>query len=136
MREPTDSILVTLSKATIAEYGRQTYQRGIGFSRIIKDWLAADGENGTWSYKLANAPKMEIVWVYWVIGGKIRWRSRVLEIHRNKTIQFSNRSEPMFAKVWLEMFDFEKLPRPYIERKGFQGFRYYYPEDDIRDRSY
>lgn len=121
MKEDQDSILITLSKQTIQD------RRG-GFRRILKEWYDSDGEHQTWWYKLGTAPKdySRINWVYWVIDGRIRYRCRLLSILKNKEMTFNNQKGSMFAKNWLCLFDFEFIPRTIqIERKGFQGFRYF-----------
>lgn len=113
-----DAILITLSQKTIKE------RRG-GIRTIFMEWSNADGEKSTWSYKVGNAPKHEVLWVYWVIGGRVRWRSRILAVHKKKWVRFSNRSTDMFG-TWIEMFDFEPIPRKeQFDQKGFQGFRYH-----------
>lgn len=120
MKEGCDSILVTLSLQTIKE------RRG-GFRAIVNEWRKSDG-NTAWWYKCGTAPKApeNIVWVYWTIGGRIRWRCRLLQVVNDLEIQFSTHSRPLYSKRWLVLFDFEPIPRAQqIEHKGFQGFRYY-----------
>lgn len=112
-----DAIVVTLSMNTIRE------RRG-GLRQILAEWRDADGERSTWWYKCGAAPTREIVNVFWVIGGRIRYKSTLLAIERNKTMMFTV-GTPMFGKAWLILFDFEPIPRHrQIEMKGFQGFRY------------
>lgn len=119
MLERPDSILVTLSQQTIRDYRD-------GYRGILTAWRCSDGENMAWWYRTGNGPKQDVVWVYWVIAGRIRWRCRLLNLVKDKWMQFSNRSDPMYAKCWLVMIDFEPIPRELqIERKGFQGFRYF-----------
>lgn len=124
MREFLDSIVVTMSQQTIKE-------RAGGYKQICREWIDADGENSTWWYRCGNAPKRpwNIVWVYWVVKGRIRWRSRLLEIQKDKEMLFGGQNTPKYAKAWLVMFDFERIPRTrQIEMKGFQGFRYFNSE--------
>lgn len=124
MKESDDSILITLSTQTIKD------RRG-GFKRILKEWMNADGEDSTWWYKTGNGPKYpeRIAWVYWVINGRIRYRCRLLELVKNKEMQFQNQLVPKYAKCWLVLFDFEHVPRhQQIAQKGFQGFRYFNSE--------
>ncbi len=118
MIEQPDAIIITLSQQTIKD------RRG-GYRKILQEWLEADGERGLWYYKCGNAPKHDVTIVYWIVMGRIRWQSRLVTIHRDKTMQFTNSFKPMYAKAWLELIDFEPIPRNLqIERKGFQGFRY------------
>ena len=121
MVEFSDAILVTLSQATIKD-------RVGGYRQIIQEWLQSDGERVIWHYKCGNLPKRDVVWVYWVIGGKVRWRARVMETHKNKEMTFTDRdgSNPRrLTGNFLALIDFEQLPHPQVNRKGFQGFRYY-----------
>ena len=109
-----DSILVTLGQSTIKD-------RKGGYKLIAKEWLNADGEQDTWWYRCGNAPKREVVYVYWVIGGRIRWRSRLLDIHKDITMTFDNQTEAKYAKAWLVLYDFETIPRQLQTiRKGFK----------------
>jgi len=113
-----DAIVVTLSMNTIRE------RRG-GLRQILTEWHDADGERSTWWYKCGTAPTRDVVTVFWVIGGRIRYKSTLADIRRNETMRFSNRTAPMFGKVWLVLFDFQPIPRDQqIPMKGFQGFRY------------
>lgn len=117
----TDAIVVTLSMQTIKE------RRG-GLRQILAEWRDADGERSTWWYKCGTAPTREILTVYWVIGGRVRYKAKLATIERNKEMRFSNRTAPMFGKVWLVLFDFEPIPKDrQIVMKGFQGFRYANP---------
>lgn len=121
MTQNQDSILITLSQKTIKD------RRG-GFKKILEEWRSADGEQSTWWYKCGTAPKdpENVNWVYWVVKGRIRYRARLLDVVKDREIQFTNQSKPMFAKRWLVLFDFEQIPRRLqINRKGFQGFRYF-----------
>lgn len=119
MSEPPDAILVTLSQQTIKD-------RQGGLRQILEEWRNSDGENLTWWYRIGHPPKHLVIWVYWVIGGRIRWKSKLYMIEENRTFQFSGRSQPMYGKAWLGLFDFEPIPRrQQIQHKGFQGFRYF-----------
>lgn len=116
---PLRSIVLTLSQQTIAD------RRG-GYRAILSEWANSDGENLTWWYKCGNAPKEpnQILYVYWVVKGRIRYRCRLLEVVKNTEMTFGTRT--MFAKNWLVLFDFEPIPRDQqVTMKGFQGFRYY-----------
>ena len=118
-RWPADAIILTLSGETIKK-------RKGGLRQILKEWKDADG-NTLWYYKSGTAPKDEVQTVYWVIAGRIRWKSKLAFIERNQAKKFSNHSEPIFGKVWFALFDFEPIPRSQqAECKGFQGFRYFF----------
>lgn len=124
MKENQDSILITLSQQTIKD------RRG-GFRKIIQEWKDSDGYSLMWWYKCGTAPKdpEKVNYVYWVIKGRIRYRCRLAHIVKDKWMKFSEQSKPMYAKNWLVLFDFEPVPRDLqIDRKGFQGFRYFNSE--------
>lgn len=102
-----------------------------GWRKILSEWKNADGEHSTWWYKCGNAPKYQdrIAWVYWIVQGRIRWRCRLLEVHKNVEITFDRQSTPKFARAWLVLFDFEQIPRHLqTYQRGFQGFRYFNSE--------
>lgn len=122
--DPTlDSIVVTLAAKTIKE-------RKGGLKQILSEWKQSDGEKLTWWYKLGNAPKNPVIWVYWVLGGRIRCRSRLAGIVKTREMQFSDQSKPLYGKVWLVLFNFEPIPRAQqIDMQGFQGFRYFNSTD-------
>lgn len=119
MKQGQDSIIITLSQRTIKE-------RKGGYGAIIKDWVSSNGDPLTWWYKCGNAPKHpeRIAWVFWSIGGAIRWKCRLSHIEKDREVEFGH-GVTMYAKNWLVLFDFEPIPKKYqISKKGFQGFRY------------
>jgi len=112
-----EAIIITLSQKTIQE------RRG-GYRQILAEWQSCSDE-WFWYYKCGNAPIMPVTTVYWVILGRIRWKCLLIDILKDTSVQFSNQSEQIYAKAWLQLTDFEPLPRrQQIPRKGFQGFRY------------
>lgn len=120
MRQNHDSILITLSQKTIKE------RRG-GYRQIVDEWICSDGNPQTWWYKSSTAPKDpdRINYVYWVVMGRIRWRSRLAQVKKDSWEKFGGK-EPMYSKRWFVMFDFEPVPRKFqLPRTGFQGFRYF-----------
>ncbi len=112
-------------EAIILTIGQKLIQtRPGGYAKIVKEWNACN-DSSLWYYNLPNAPVHPITTVYIVVMGRIRWKCLLVGIERDKAIQFSNSPEPMYAKAWLMLTDFEAIPRrAQIERKGFQGFRY------------
>lgn len=114
LQDPTtDSLLITLSMQVLKE------QYEGGYRQVIKDWQAADGDPTFWMFLMKNRlPKSldKIVYVYWVLGGKIRWRCKYAGLEPT--------SKELWGYNWMLLFDFEKLPVQ-IPYKGFQGFRYY-----------
>lgn len=110
--EQPDSILITMSLRILKE----GYEGG--YRQMIRDWMASDADPTMWMYKMHRLPKQmeNIIYVYWVINGKIRWRCKYGGLQPE--------AKEMWGLNWMLLFDFEKLPRP-VEHKGFQGFRYY-----------
>lgn len=117
-------------------YVTQSRQRAIELKGSVeagyKDWVQTiekcHGSNG-WLYwwKLGNKPKKDVIYAYIIIENKVRWRARILEFTKEMTKTFLTPTpRTMHAKCWMLLYDFEKLPRPYEVKKGFQGFRYKY----------
>lgn len=122
MIERPTAIVITLSQSLINE-------RLGGYAKILREWKDADGEKSCWWYKMGNAPRHaeSILWVYWVVKGRIRWRCRLLEVVKDRHMTFTD-GRTMYAKTWLVLMDFEPIPRRHqVELKGFQGFRYHTP---------
>lgn len=115
------AIAITLSQQTIKE-------RIGGYKRILTEWANADGEHSTWWYKCATLPRYpeKIKYVYWVIKGRIRYRSLLVEVVKNKTMKFDGNPNLFENSNFLVLVDFEEIPRKQqIVMKGFQGFRYF-----------
>ncbi len=111
----TDSIYVTLGAAQLKEKP---------YREQIKDFLKCDGENFFFNWAINNKPKKDFIWVYIVVGNKVRWRARFIgydEDNPDKTFSDGRRWK---STIWLLLIDFEKLRAPYKNMKGFQGFRY------------
>lgn len=115
MDERPEAIIVTLSQREIQEKG---------YRNIIKQWESCS-DRYFWFYKCGNAPKMPVTTVYWVVMGRIRWKCLLIDIHRKTSMNFDNMPGEHYAKAWLQLTDFERIPRrQQVVRKGFQGFRY------------
>lgn len=110
-----DSIYITIGASQIKEHGYQKY---------LNDFANCDGDNGLWYYKMSNLPVKDFVTVYIVIGNKVRWKARLLEVVREpREVHFDNGSVNEEFKGII-LFDFESMPKPHQQMKGFQGFRY------------
>lgn len=111
-----EGIYVTLGAKQIAE------KKG-GWRTYVADFERCDGERAVYFWRLTTKPKREFTHVYIVVGNMVRYRARFVDYELNAGIDFLDGS---FAhgKVWLMLVDFEKLPRPYEVKRGFQGFRY------------
>lgn len=91
-------------------------------NKVLRD--AKAGDNFIFNWALSNKPKHEFIWVYIVIGNKVRWRARFAGYDEDNPEKTFSDGRRWTSTYWLLLFDFEKLPRPYEHRKGFQGFRY------------
>ena len=112
-----DSIYVTLGADQLKEKP---------YREQINSFLKCDGENYIFNWALSNKPKKEFVWVYIVIGNKVRWRARFVGYDQDNPEKTFSDGRRWRCTNWLLLVDFEKLPRPYEHKKGFQGFRYKY----------
>lgn len=110
----TDAIYVTLGAKQLKEKP---------YKDQVKNFQSVDGENVFFYWSLTNKPKREFVNVFIVVGNKVRWKARFVEWIENEKIEFLDGSK-RHAKIWMILIDFEKLPFPYKEKEGFQGFRY------------
>jgi len=110
-------IYVTLGKEQLSEKP---------YREQIENFLMCKGDNGWFFWwRLPFKPKRDFQWVYIVIGNRVRWRARFVDHMGAGTKEFSDGSS-MHSNHWITLIDFEKLPRPYEVKKGFQGFRYKY----------
>lgn len=123
MDQLTDSIYVTLGSQLRREKSYKT---------LVGDFLRCDGHPGSpyFYWKLQNLPnkavRNNILYVYLVIGNSVRWRARVARMDYDifgLTAEFDD-GRVATSRGWILLYDFEKLPKPYEKRKGFQGFRY------------
>lgn len=111
-----DAIYITLGASQIKEHGYQKY---------VDDFNRCDGNDGFWYYRMKNLPTKEFVDVFLVIGNKVRWKAKLLEIQKDVEVHYWNGNHDDHF-CGLILFDFQKLPTPYETKKGFQGFRYKY----------
>ena len=112
-----DSIYVTLGAAQLKEKP---------YREQIKDFLKCDGDKFFFNWALSVKPKKDFVWVYIVIGNKVRWRARFIGYDKDSPKKIFSDGRRWASTYWLLLIDFEKLPAPYEYKKGFQGFRYKY----------
>lgn len=90
----------------------------------IKNFLKCNGTDFFFVWSMNLKPTKEFVWVYIVIGNKVRWRARFIGWDDRNDILVNNGEKQLKSKHFAQLIDFEKLPAPYQEMKGFQGFRY------------
>ena len=120
-----EGIYVTLSRDLMEERGGTVYA---GYKLFVNVFKECEGTNDWFFYwRLPSKPKKSFVWVYFIIGNKVRFRARFFEYIPGCWIEFRD-AGAVYTKQWMMLYDFEKLPRPYEIKKGFQGFRYKYDE--------
>jgi hypothetical protein len=113
--ERPDGIIITISQEMLKEKG-------------LKNWLqnfynCMKCEGCAYYMRLGTIPKQEVLYVYLLIGGKIRYRALCVGYEKDKTIRFDNGKE-MYAKAWVTLTGPIVKPKVPVERKGFRGFRY------------
>lgn len=111
-----DSIYVTLGRDQLKEKP---------YREQIKDFLICDGDKYIFSWIMSQKPTKDFIWVYIVIGNRVRWRARFIGWAENKTYELLD-GRIIKGNYIAQLIDFEKLPRQYEVKKGFQGFRYKY----------
>lgn len=111
-----DSIYITIGASQIKEHGYKKY---------LKDFSKSNGEDMFWFYRMKNLPTRDFTHVYIVIGNQVRWKARLMAIEKDVCVHFSN-GEVNEHFRGLVLIDFERMPKPCREKKGFQGFRYKY----------
>lgn len=109
-----EGIYVTLGQDQIKERSYREH---------VEDFQKCDGENFFYWWRLGNRPIKKFTEVFIVIGNKVRWKARFLDYGPSGEVEFSG-GRKIYAKCWMLLIDFEKLPAPYEYKKGFQGFRY------------
>ena len=96
-----------------------------GYKNWLKNFLDAMNQDG-WVYYMRQGarPKIDVLYVYLCIGGKIRFRTQFAGTTRGD-MTFSD-GKQMFAKVWVMLVGPLVRPRRGDEptMKGFRGFRY------------
>jgi hypothetical protein len=88
------------------------------------------GEPRLW-HKTRNTPRraeelLDGGSIYWVIGGRIRARQRL--------VGFESEQDPDRGKICLFMLDSELVPTEPWPHRAFQGWRYLEPKDAPPDR--
>jgi hypothetical protein len=113
--EKPDGIMITISAGMLKERG-------------IRDWLgdflsAMNSDDHTYWYRLGCIPKQEVLYIYFVVGGKVKYRYNFVMYEGPGEMEFTN-GKIMDAKAWLVGCG-PVVRAPYeIRRKGFRGFRY------------
>lgn len=117
MIEPPIAILCTISQGCIKD-------QPDGYRGLIKSFEKCDGEKSIFWWRMTAKPKHDVLYFYFVIGGKIRWKAKLLQYVDGGEIKFDD-GRTLYARCWALLIDFERLPNPQVRRSGFQGFRYF-----------
>jgi hypothetical protein len=113
--EQPDGIIITISQNLLKERGARNW---------LKDYFdAMDRENYTYWMRLGTIPKIEVLYIYLVIGNKVKYRSKFVCFKHGSTETFEN-GKTITAKAWVVICGpIVKAPHE-IPMKGFRGFRY------------
>lgn len=113
--ERSDGIIITISQALIKERSYRNW---------LKNYLdAMSNENWTYWMRLGAKPKFEVLYVYLVIGNKVRFRSKLV-CYANDSTQTFPSGVIITARAWCIMCGPVVKPPYEIPMKGFRGFRY------------
>lgn len=114
IQEPPDGIIITISQQMLKEKGAKNWLTNFFNAMSKEDWM--------YYIRVGSKPKQDILYVYFNIGGKVRYRCNFVQTtHGDMT--FSDGKE-MSAKVWIITCGPLVKARPPVPMKGFRGFRY------------
>lgn len=118
-RKPTRGIACTLSAKMLESHPN-------GYKGLIDKFGECDGLNKIFNWRMSAIPTQEPkpVFIYFVIGNKIRWTAMIATFEKGDTRTFDD-GRIITSRAWAILYDFQKMPKPYIEMRGFQGFRYF-----------
>ena len=115
MIELPEGIIVTVSRKYLKERGERNW---------LKDFMKAmDDESYTYWLRLGSRPKREVLYIYLVLGNKIRYRYTFVMYEKGGSFNTSD-GRIIFANCWLVGAGPLVRPEVEIRRRGFQGFRY------------
>ena len=117
LTEPPDGIIITIPMKAIEEKG--------GYRSFLEEFLdCVEDDHYANSYwiKAGNKPKHDVLDVYIVIGGRIRWKCTFVESHGAGEVELDRGK--MYGRGWIVCTGPAEKPSPPIYMKGFQGFRY------------
>lgn len=116
---PPDAIIIAMPAKFFQEYTME---------KFLQDMERMNTEdNFVWYRVMKNLPKIQTLYCYWIINGKIKYRMEIAKLVRNKTMRFSR---PKGGIRTFENANYIELVGPVIEApydipmRGFQGFRY------------
>lgn len=117
--EQPDGIVITISRAQIAEHGYRHWLRN--FLEAMEPRHEVDE---FYCMRVSNQPKAkDLQYVYLCIGGKIRWRAYYGGSSGPRTIKFTDDRE-MSGRAWIYIGGPVTRAPHVIKRQGTQGFRY------------
>lgn len=112
-----DAIIITISQAMLKEKGYRNWLTNFFEAMSKEDWL--------YYFRQGSQPKIKVMWVYVLIGGKIRFRVNLVETLPAQELTFSD-GKRLHGRAWLVCAGpIVRPPRGVVySRNGFQGFRY------------
>lgn len=101
----------------------------LGFIRYFEKVMGEDCGDTLWLQKCKNKPKYDIIYVYIIVAGVLRYRlnyighsTGVVEVNNGDGISFSQRQTVNWSRI--------EMAGPFVKNpvkqkmRGFQGFRY------------
>ena len=111
--ERPDGIIITISRKYLNERGRLAWMR---------DFMKAmDNDGCSYWMRLGNRPKHEVLYIYLILGNKIRYRMNFVMYEKGGVFHTAD-GRDITAKNWL--VGTGPLVLGNVKMKGFQGFRY------------
>lgn len=82
-----------------------------------------DQDDCIYRFRVGNKPRFEVLYVYLLIGGKIRYRANLVS-YDPPGYFISNAGNSLWGNCWIVICGPLVRAPEIIRRKGFQGFRY------------
>jgi hypothetical protein len=115
MIDHPEGIIVTISQRYLKERGNKAW---------LEDFMnAMNNESYTYWLRLGNRPKWEVLYIYLIIGNRIRYRYGFVMYEEGGSFNTSD-GRLIFANCWLVGIGPLTKANEVIHRRGFQGFRY------------
>ncbi len=114
-----DAIIVAMPARFFQEYTMEKFLQDMHNMNTV--------DNFVWYRIMKNLPKIQTLYCYWIIDGKIKYRMEIAKLVRNQTMRFAR---PKGGIRTFENANYIELVGPVIEApydipmRGFQGFRY------------
>jgi hypothetical protein len=112
-------IIKTMPMKFFKEYGLRRFMNDYYYYPNISS-------DHCWSFALSGRPKFDILYLYLLVNGRIRFRSNIIQFEGpgQKVLWINARGRKIVGKAWVLIGGpVVKAPR-IISMTGFQGFRY------------